>query len=50
MKLLKGAVFATENKRNKANYELLSLFLKSKSVVTRDRLPDHHTRCTAEIM
>jgi len=49
MKLLKGAVFATEKKRKKANYELLSLFLKSKSVVTRDRHPKHHTRCIAEI-
>lgn len=55
MRSLKGAVFAIEKKwgkkrKKEANYEVLSLFLKSKSVVTRGRLPEHPTRCIAEII
>lgn len=52
MKLLKRSCVCNrkEKEKKKTYYELLSSFLKSKSVVTRNRLPEHPTRCTAEIM
>lgn len=49
-KLLKGAVFPTEKKKNEQiNNETPSLFLQSKLVVTRGKPTEHKICCIAVI-